>query len=83
MYLLDTNTLIYYFKGMGNVSHNLLSQPPQNISKRGQNTVSTNILNYVIDNLLLFNTWSSGFSRPHLPFNHLFNFILKIFATEN
>ncbi len=32
MYLLDTNTLIYYFKGMGNVSHNLLSQPPQNIS---------------------------------------------------
>ena len=32
MYLLDTNTLIYYFKGMGNVSHNLLSHPPQNIS---------------------------------------------------
>ncbi len=32
MYLLDTNTLIYYFKGMGNVSQNLLSQPPQNIS---------------------------------------------------
>lgn len=32
MYLLDTNTLIYYFKGMGNISQNLLSQPPQNIS---------------------------------------------------
>ena len=32
MYLLDTNTLIYYFKGMGNVSHNLLSHPPPNIS---------------------------------------------------
>ena len=32
MYLLDTNTLIYYFKGMGNVSQNLLSQSPQNIS---------------------------------------------------
>lgn len=32
MYLLDTNTLIYYFKGMGNVSQNLLSKSPQNIS---------------------------------------------------
>lgn len=32
MYLLDTNTLIYYFKGMGNVSQYLLSQSPQNIS---------------------------------------------------
>ena len=32
MYLLDTNTLIYYFKGMGNVSKNLLSQSPQDIS---------------------------------------------------
>lgn len=32
MYLLDTNTLIYYFKGMGNVSQNFLSKSPQNIS---------------------------------------------------
>ena len=32
MYLLDTNTLIYYFKGMGNVSQNILSKSPQNIS---------------------------------------------------
>lgn len=32
MYLLDTNTLIYYFKGMGNISQNLLSKSPQNIS---------------------------------------------------
>jgi tRNA(fMet)-specific endonuclease VapC len=32
MYLLDTNTLIYFFKGMGNVSQCLLSQSPQNIS---------------------------------------------------
>ena len=32
MYLLDTNTLIYYFKGMGNVSQKLLSQSPKNIS---------------------------------------------------
>ncbi|MCK5664942.1 MAG: type II toxin-antitoxin system VapC family toxin [Thiotrichaceae bacterium] len=31
MYILDTNTLIYYFKGMGNVSQNLLSKSPQNI----------------------------------------------------
>ncbi len=31
MYILDTNTLIYYFKGMGNVSQKLLSKSPQNI----------------------------------------------------
>ncbi len=31
MYILDTNTLIYYFKGMGNVSQELLSKSPQNI----------------------------------------------------
>ncbi len=31
MYLLDTNTLIYFFKGMGNVSHRLLREPPQGI----------------------------------------------------
>lgn len=31
MYVLDTNTLIYFFKDMGNVSRNLLSVPPQEI----------------------------------------------------
>jgi len=31
-YMLDTNTLIYYFKGMGNVPQNLLSRSPQDIS---------------------------------------------------
>jgi tRNA(fMet)-specific endonuclease VapC len=31
MYVLDTNTLIYFFKGMGNVSHRLLREPPQRI----------------------------------------------------
>ena len=31
MYILDTNTLIYYFKGMGNVSQKLLSKSPKNI----------------------------------------------------
>jgi len=31
MYILDTNTLIYFFKGMGNVSRNLLSVPPKEI----------------------------------------------------
>lgn len=28
MYLLDTNTLIYYFKGMGKVAEQLLATPP-------------------------------------------------------
>ena len=31
MYLLDTNTLIYFFKGIGRVSERLLSVPPQQI----------------------------------------------------
>ena len=31
MYVLDTNTLIYFFKGMGNVSHNLLGTSPKEI----------------------------------------------------
>lgn len=31
MYILDTNTLIYFFKGMGRVSEKLLSVPPQEI----------------------------------------------------
>ena len=32
MYLLDTNTLIYYFKGQGQVAQNLKSVSPQEIS---------------------------------------------------
>jgi len=32
MYVLDTNTLIYFFKGMGNVASRLLSTPPNEIS---------------------------------------------------
>lgn len=32
MYLLDTNTLIYFFKGMGNVSEVMLSKPPKEIA---------------------------------------------------
>ena len=31
MYILDTNTLIYFFKGIGNVSKNLLAQSPKEI----------------------------------------------------
>ncbi len=31
MYVLDTNTLIYFFKGLGNVARNLLNKPPQEI----------------------------------------------------
>jgi len=31
MYVLDTNTLIYFFKGMGNVARRLLSESPENI----------------------------------------------------
>nr|WP_206675304.1 type II toxin-antitoxin system VapC family toxin [Mariprofundus sp. NF] len=32
MYVLDTNTLIYYFKGMGQVSEQLLKHPPRDIA---------------------------------------------------
>lgn len=32
MYLLDTNTLIYFFKGMGNVAEILLAKSPKDIS---------------------------------------------------
>ena len=32
MYVLDTNTLIYFFKGMGNVSKHLLKVPPKEIA---------------------------------------------------
>jgi len=31
MYVLDTNTLIYYFKGQGQVAQNLANTPPQEI----------------------------------------------------
>jgi len=31
MYILDTNTLIYFFKGSGNVSTRLLQTPPRSI----------------------------------------------------
>ncbi|MBN1850855.1 MAG: type II toxin-antitoxin system VapC family toxin [Deltaproteobacteria bacterium] len=31
MFLLDTNTLIYFFKGIGNVASNLLSKSPKDI----------------------------------------------------
>jgi tRNA(fMet)-specific endonuclease VapC len=31
MYILDTNTLIYFFKGIGNVSTCLLKKPPRSI----------------------------------------------------
>lgn len=31
MYILDTNTLIYYFKGQGKVAQNLANVPPQEI----------------------------------------------------
>lgn len=31
MYILDTNTLIYFFKGVGNVAGTLLSKSPNNI----------------------------------------------------
>jgi len=31
MYVLDTNTLIYFFKGLGNVPAKLLASPPQEI----------------------------------------------------
>lgn len=32
MFVLDTNTLIYYFKGMGNVAEHLLSKTPDQIA---------------------------------------------------
>ncbi len=32
MYVLDTNTIIYFFKGMGNVGKVLLKNPPSSIS---------------------------------------------------
>lgn len=31
MYVLDTNTIIYFFKGMGNVSNMLFQKPPNSI----------------------------------------------------
>jgi len=31
MYVLDTNTLIYFFKGLGNVAENFLAVPPKDI----------------------------------------------------
>ncbi len=31
MYLLDTNTLIYYFKGLGNVADRLLAERPADV----------------------------------------------------
>lgn len=31
MYVIDTNILIYFFKGLGNVKQNLLSKPPKDI----------------------------------------------------
>ncbi len=31
MHMLDTNTLIYFFKGMGEVEENLFSHPPKDI----------------------------------------------------
>ena len=31
MYVLDTNTLIYFFKGVGGVAYNLLRVPPREI----------------------------------------------------
>lgn len=32
MFALDSNTLVYYFKGVGNVSQRLLATPPQEIA---------------------------------------------------
>lgn len=32
MYLLDTNTVIYFFKGLGNVAGMLLSKPPKDVA---------------------------------------------------
>jgi hypothetical protein len=35
MYVLDTNILIYFFKGLGNVKQNLLAKPPKDIGGKG------------------------------------------------
>ena len=32
MYFLDTNTLIYFFKGKGNIAEHLLDVPPRDIA---------------------------------------------------
>ena len=32
MYVLDTNTLIYFFKGLGQVAERLLATPPRNVA---------------------------------------------------
>jgi tRNA(fMet)-specific endonuclease VapC len=32
LYLLDSNTVIYFFKGLGNVAGLLLSKPPKDIA---------------------------------------------------
>lgn len=32
IYVLDTNTLIYFFKGVGSVAENLLNTPPSNVA---------------------------------------------------
>jgi len=32
MYVLDTNTLIYFFKGLGNVAPRLLQTPPKDVA---------------------------------------------------
>lgn len=32
MYLLDTNTVIYFFKGIGNVAKSLLAKPPKDVA---------------------------------------------------
>lgn len=32
MWVLDTNTLIYFFKGLGHVAENILSRPPNDIA---------------------------------------------------
>lgn len=31
MYVLDTNSIVYFFKGMGQVAHRLMSTPPADI----------------------------------------------------
>lgn len=32
MFVLDTNTVIYFFRGQGNISHHLLATPPSEIA---------------------------------------------------
>ncbi|WP_202925208.1 hypothetical protein [Myxacorys almedinensis] len=53
MHVLDTNTLIYYFKGQGQVAQNLASMPAQDIS------VST---------IVLFE-WQVGIAKSTSPAN--------------